>query len=96
MSPITHSEGHDAPGLSDELVPSVAAVVDDVLGGLEDAIGEPIVAYELPGVFGRIELGRLGRQGYDGNVGRHLELVGDVPAGLIEQQDGMGIGSDGL
>src|SRR5258708_20489102 len=41
---------HDAPGLCDELVPSVAAMIDDVLAGCEHAVGEPVVAHELPGV----------------------------------------------
>jgi hypothetical protein len=33
--------------LLDELVPSVAAVVDDIVVGFEDAVGEPVVAHKL-------------------------------------------------
>lgn len=57
MRPIAQSNGHDAPGLIDELVPGGTAVIDDVVCGFEDAIGKPVVAYELPGVFGRIQFG---------------------------------------
>jgi hypothetical protein len=32
-------------------------MTDDVVGGLEDANGEPVVAHELSGVFGRVQLG---------------------------------------
>jgi len=34
--------------LIDELVPSLAAVVDEIVVGFEDAVGEPVVAHELP------------------------------------------------
>ena len=36
--PIAHADGHDLPGLIDELVPCVATVVDDVVEGFEDAV----------------------------------------------------------
>jgi hypothetical protein len=32
----------------------MAAVVEDVVVGAEDAVGEPVVAYELPDVFDRV------------------------------------------
>ena len=47
MRPLAQSDGHDAPGLIDELVPSHTAMVDEIVVGFEDAIGEPIVAQEL-------------------------------------------------
>ena len=71
-------------------------MIDDFLGGFEDAVGEPVVAQELPGVLGRVQLGRLGRQEQDGDVGGQIELVGGVPAGLIHEQDGVGIVGDRL
>src|ERR1700743_328118 len=46
---VTHSRnGHDGPGLIDEPVPGVAAMIDDIAGRSEDAIGQPIVAGVLP------------------------------------------------
>ncbi len=35
MGPIAKADGHDPPGLIDELVPSLAAMVDDVVVGLK-------------------------------------------------------------
>jgi hypothetical protein len=48
VCPAAQPDGHDAPGLFDELVPGIAAVIDDIALGVEDAIGQPIVADELP------------------------------------------------
>jgi hypothetical protein len=38
MDPSTHADGHDGPGSIDELVPSLAAVVDDVVIECEDSV----------------------------------------------------------
>ena len=53
-----------------------------VIGG-EDAVGEEIVAHELPKVFDRVQLGRFWRQRQEGDVLRDLEALGHVPSGLI-------------
>jgi len=89
MGPLAQAEGHDAPGLLDELVPGEAAVIDDVVVGLEDAVRQPVVAHELPDVLDRVELGAPRRQRHQGDVGRHDEFGRSMPSGLIEQQDGM-------
>ena len=94
MGPVPQSDGHDAPRLVDELVPGVAAMVDDVVVGFEHAVGEPVVAQELPDVFGRIEFGTFRRQRQNGDVRGNVELVGHVPAGLVDHQHGMGAGRD--
>ena len=96
MRPLAQSEGHYAPGLIDELVPSLAAVIDEVVIGFEDAIGEPVVAHELPDVLDRVEFGTFRRQGDDGDVGWHNEARREVPSGLIDQEDGVGAGRDDL
>ena len=44
MGPLPAADGHDGPGLVDEPVPGVAAERHDVIVGLEDAVGEPVVA----------------------------------------------------
>src|SRR6266853_555147 len=49
--PIAVSDGHDFPGLIDEGVPGVAAVIDDVVEGFEDAVRQPVLAHELPDIF---------------------------------------------
>ena len=94
MRPLAQSDGHDAPGLIDELVPSVAAMVDEIVVGFEDAVREPVVAHKLPDVFDRIELGAFWRQRNDGDICGHEEAGRQVPASLIDQEDGMGSGRD--
>ena len=74
MRPVAHSDGYDVPWLVDERVPGVAAMIDDVVVGFEDAVGQPIVPHELPDVFGRIEFGTFWRQGNERNVGGDVEL----------------------
>ena len=71
-------------------------MVEDVGVGFEDPVVEPVVAHELPHVLDRVEFGRTGRQRQQGDVGRHDELPSGVPAGLIEDQHGVGAGGDGL
>ena len=63
-------------------------MVDDVVMGFKDAVGEPVVSQELPDVFGGIEFRAFGRQRQNGDVGGKVELVRHMPAGLIEQQHG--------
>jgi len=92
MCPLAQADGHDGPWLLDELVPGVAAVVEDVVVGAEDAIGKPVGAHVLPDVLDRIELGRFRRQRQEGDVAGNRELMGEMPAGLVEQQDGMSAG----
>ena len=71
-------------------------MVDEIVVGFEDAIGEPVVAHELPDVLDRVELGRFRRQGNDGDVVRHGEAHRHVPSGLIDQEHGVGAWRDGL
>ena len=40
MSPIALTDGHDGPRLIDEVIPGIAAMVDDVVVGSEDAVRE--------------------------------------------------------
>lgn len=89
MGPFSPPDGHDFPGLIDELVPSLAAEGDDLVIGFELPVGQPVVAHELPDVLDRIELERAGRQGHEGDVGGGRELVDGMPSGLIEEDDGM-------
>ena len=89
MGPIPSSNGHDFPGLVDESVPGVAAVVEDIVVGCEDSVREPVVADELPDVLDRVELGRPGRQRQESDIFGNLEILGAMPTGLVEQDDAM-------
>ena len=55
-------------------------MVDEIVVGFEDAVGEPIVAHELPDVLDRVELWALRRQQNDGDIGRHEEAGGQLLA----------------
>jgi hypothetical protein len=90
MRPFSSSDGSDAPGLIDEVVPGGAAVSDDVVVAGEDAVREMVVAQELPDVLDRVQLGRAGRQRQERDVAWHVERPGEMPSGLVEQEDGMG------
>src|SRR3954470_19048088 len=92
--PIAAGDGHDFPRLVEERVPGVAAVVDDVVEGFEDAVGQPVGPHELPDVFLRIELRRARRQRQERDVAWRLEAFGAMPSGLIENENGVGAGSD--
>ena len=94
MRPLAEADGHDAPGLVDELVPCLTAVIDEIIIRFEDAVGEPVVAHELPDVLDWVELGAFRRQRDNGDVGRHDEARRHVPASLIDQEDGVGTGRD--
>ncbi len=48
MGPISQSDGHDRLWLIDELVPSLAAGLNDGVVIFEDAVREPILAQVLP------------------------------------------------
>lgn len=65
----------DAPRFIEEFVPRVAAVVEDVLLGIEHAVRQPVVAHELPDVFMGIQRRPLGRQRHERDIrrepGRH-------------------------
>jgi hypothetical protein len=47
VRPLAQTEGHDAAGLVDELVPGVTAMIEQVIVGAEDSVGEPIVACDV-------------------------------------------------
>ena len=65
---------------------SEAALCDQVieaLDGGEAAVGERFVD-EPPKVFGRLELGTMGGLEYETNAVGHGEVLGSVPAGIVE------------
>jgi hypothetical protein len=65
-------------------------VIENILIGGEDPVREPVVTHELPDVLDRVQLRGARRQRHEGDVVRHLEVLGAVLAGLVEEEDGMG------
>jgi hypothetical protein len=45
--PIAAGDGHDFPRLIDERVPSVAAVIDDIVEGFENSVRQPVLPHEF-------------------------------------------------
>lgn len=73
----------------------MAAVVEDVVVALEDAVREPVVAHELPYVLDGIEFGRSRRERHEGDIAGNFEGRGGMPSGSVEHDQGMGAGFDG-
>jgi hypothetical protein len=84
------SDGHDARWLVDQLVPSITAMIDNLVVGFEDAVGEPIIPHELPDVFDGIEFWAFCWQRDDADVLGYDARGGHMPPGLIHEQYGMG------
>jgi hypothetical protein len=53
---------------------------------------EEALTHIEPDPLDRVELGRVGRQRQQRDIVRHGEPVRDVPAGLIQDEHGVGIG----
>ena len=51
MCPIAHVDRRDRLGPGDESVPGAASGVEDVVVGFDDAVGESVLAEELPDVL---------------------------------------------
>jgi len=64
-------------------------VVENIALGSKDSVGEAVLAQVLPDILDRIEFRAPGRQRQESDVGRHDELVREVPSGLVEHQHGV-------
>ena len=74
----------------DELVPGVAAGVQNGAVGVPDLMCECVSAEILPDEFDRVQLGRVGRQDQQCDIGWHDQLWRAVPAGTVDHQQGDG------
>ena len=53
------SDGYDARGLADQLVSGITTMINDLVVGFEDVVGEPVIPHELPDVFDRCQAGHV-------------------------------------
>jgi hypothetical protein len=66
--------------LIDEHVPSVAAVIDDVIEGFENSVRQPVLSHELPDILLAVEFGRAWRNCKSEMFAWNLEALGAMPA----------------
>ena len=92
--PVAPRDGHDLPGLIDECVPSVAAVVDDIVEGFENSVRQPVLPHELPDISLAVEFRCAWRKLQERDVVWNLEGLGAMPAGLIEEENSVIARSD--
>ena len=87
--PLPAADGAYAFGIVDQEVPGLSASVDDVVVGVPDPGAELVLSQVVPDVFHRVQLGTVGWQGKQGEIGRHLQLLATlVPASPVADQDG--------
>ncbi len=80
--------------MREEFSPGLACGVDDGVVSFEDTVGKPVLAQILPDVLDRVQFRRAGRQEDQRHVPGDVELCGGVPAGSIEEQNGVGAPGD--
>ena len=68
--------------------------MENVVVAVEDGDRELIAAQIFPDVFDGVEFRRVGRQGNESDVVWNGEIFGDMIAGAIEHQSGMGTRRD--
>lgn len=95
MSPFAQTNGHNFPGLIDQLVPCGAAMLDDVVVVFEDAVRQPVVPHKLPDVLDGVQFRRSRRQEHQGDIVRNFQFRRDMPPGLIEDEHGVRSWIDG-
>lgn len=76
----------DGVGLLRELEAAFFDSMIEVFERLEGAIGDGLVG-EWPEAFGGLQLGAVGRQVFDVDAAGNLELLGAVPAGVVDGED---------
>ena len=72
-----------------QVIPSLAAGVEDVFVGLEGSVGEVLEVELTPKLFVRVEFWAVGRQEEDGEVIWKAKLLTHVPPGTIHDDDGV-------
>ena len=88
MCPTAQSDGHDAPGLSDEAVPGEAAVVKNVGVGLM-RLDSQLSRMNCQIISTGLSSGVIRGQRQQVDVGWDDERNGVMPSRLTEEQDGV-------
>ena len=84
--PWSPGDGCNAIRHLHQLVPGIAACVEDLVVGIPNAVAEKVGSQELPDILNGVQLGRIGRKRQQHDVVRHLEPRRAVPTGTIQNQ----------
>ena len=76
----------DEVGLMGERHALFGEGVGEIVEGLEGRVGDRFVG-RRPEPFGGLQFGRVGRQEAELEALWHHQLLGNVPAGIVEHQD---------
>jgi hypothetical protein len=79
-------------GLGSEGIPGAADGVEDAPIVPQHAVREEALAQVEPDSLDRVELRAVGRQVQEREVGWHLELLGTMPAGLVQDENSVDAG----
>ena len=88
--PGERAEGLDSAGFLAQGVPGRAAGVKDVVVGRPEPVREEALLEIEPDALDGVQLGRVGRQEDEGEIGWDAQASAGVPAGAVEDDEGMG------
>ena len=80
--------------IGSELVPCFLSGLNDIVIGLEDAIGQPVLTQELPNVLDGIEFRCSGWKPDQCDIARNVELSGRVPGSPVHDHGSMSLRRD--
>jgi len=89
-------DGHNARRLIDQLVPSLAAVIQDIVAGSEHTVKKPVNAHEPPDILDRVEFKTFGWKRDDTDFAGNVQLIRHMPTGLIHQHSSVSAGKTRL
>ncbi len=89
-------DGHNARTLIDQLVPRLAAVINDIVAGSEHTVRKPDIAHEPPDILDRVEFKTFGWERDDTDFSGNIQLISHMPTGLIHQHSSVSAGKTRL
>lgn len=86
MRPFSEADRPDSFGERDKIVPRVTGDIDDVIDIVEDGVGQPVGAEELPDILDLVQFGSMRWQEDQADVARQSEFGGRMPRCVIKQK----------
>ena len=82
-------DGHNARTLIDQLVPRLAAVINDIVAGSEHTVRKP-------DILDRVEFKTFGWERDDTDFSGNIQPISHMPTGLIHQHSSVSAGKTRL